>query len=244
MFTYLLIRKSAVYSVIGVAFDGTNDYLTRGAGLTGASDNTQGLISFWFKFTGGDGVKQTIFNSATSDRINIFKDTDNKIYIILNQGDDTVCLNMNTTSTYTADSTWHHFCASWDMSNGLEALFVDDASDKTLTSNIAKLPDWTDTDFTMGADTAAANKLNAEIADFYLEDGSVIFPMSTVSNRRKFISTTSKPVNLGSDGSAPTGSIPIVFFHGPLDTWHTNDGNGGGFTENGTLTAAANSPSD
>jgi hypothetical protein len=43
------------FSYTSVQFDGANDYLTRGANLTGISDSKVGTVSFWIKFTGGDG---------------------------------------------------------------------------------------------------------------------------------------------------------------------------------------------
>lgn len=233
----------AAFRANAVRFDGSNDYLTRGAGLTGAVDNKQGLISFWFKFMGGDGVKQTLFNS-TSDHIDISKDTDNKIYFLFKRADGDKSVEINTTSAYTADGNWHHLCASWDTSALTSSIYVDDGDDLTQVNVFDRTIDWTDSDFAMGADTGAGNKINAEIAEFYLDERASYFNIATEVNRRKFIDDSAKPVDLGSNGSTPTGDIPMVFFSGPTATWHTNNGGGGGFTENGALTDAANSPSD
>lgn len=43
-------------------------------------------------------------------------------------------------------------------------------------------------------------------------------------------------------GGNPTGTDPLVFFSGATASWHTNQGSGGGFTENGALTDAATNP--
>src|SRR6185295_18112501 len=43
------------------------------------------------------------------------------------------------------------------------------------------------------------------------------------------------PVSLGSNGSTPTGSAPLVFMSGDISAWFTNKGTGGGFTLSGTL---------
>ena len=64
------------------------------------------------------------------------------------------------------------------------------------------------------------------------------------ANRRKFIDVDGKPVDLGSDGSTPTGTVPLMFFSGPTDDWHINKGSVGGFTETGAFTDAPYSPSD
>ncbi len=44
-------------------------------------------------------------------------------------------------------------------------------------------------------------------------------------------------------GSDPKRTKPsIMFFSGVTSTWHTNDGTGGSFTENGALTDCATDP--
>jgi hypothetical protein len=37
-------------------FDGTNDYMSRGAALTGLSSGKSGIVSLWFRIDGGDGI--------------------------------------------------------------------------------------------------------------------------------------------------------------------------------------------
>ena len=49
--------------------------------------------------------------------------------------------------------------------------------------------------------------------------------------------------NLGSDGSTPTGTAPILFLNNPASTWHTNLGTGGGMSLTGTLVAGTDAPS-
>jgi len=68
--------------------------------------------------------------------------------------------------------------------------------------------------------------------------------LSIEANRRKFIDAIGKPVDLGVDGSTPTGTAPLIFLSGTTIDWHTNKGSGGGFTEVGALTTATTSPSD
>ena len=49
---------AAPYAANGVNFDGSNDYLTRGADLTGNADGKKGIIYFRFLLNGGDGERQ------------------------------------------------------------------------------------------------------------------------------------------------------------------------------------------
>jgi len=85
-------------------------------------------------------------------------------------------------------------------------------------------------------------KTDSDVAELWVDNSFIDFTVE--SNRRKFISASGKPVDLGSDGSAPTSSAPLVFLSGDTGTWHTNKGSGGGFTENGEITTASTSPSD
>ena len=84
----IMVFPTTFYSAAGgyeanaVRFDGSNDYLLRGAGLSGASDSKVGILSFWFQFQGGDGSEQAIFAGAATT-VQIVKTTANKIRLIL-----------------------------------------------------------------------------------------------------------------------------------------------------------------
>lgn len=85
-----------------------------------------------------------------------------------------------------------------------------------------------------------------DMAECWFDDSYIDF--SVEANRRLFYSATGKPVDLGSDGSTPTGSQPIIYLSvRPGDVaadFATNRGSGGNFTQNGTLAVASTSPSD
>ena len=71
--------------------------------------------------------------------------------------------------------------------------------------------------------------------------------LSVVGNRRKWINSIGKPVDLLSDGSGPTGTQPLICFNKDTTaTWHQNSGSGGGFTvSTGSLSdSTTGSPSD
>lgn len=85
-----------------------------------------------------------------------------------------------------------------------------------------------------------------EIAEVWMDPTYIDF--SVEANRRKFYGADGKPVDLGADGSVPTGSQPATYLSvRPGDTaadFCTNRGTGGNFTQSGTLTLASTSPSD
>jgi hypothetical protein len=231
------------YEANAVRFDGSNDYLNRGADLTSNADSKLGIISFWYKFAGGDGSLMRIWTShdGPSD-VALQKGTDNKFKFLL-QGASASYLDLRSSTAYTADGTWHHLMAAWDVGNAVSYLYVDGSDDKDEVLNIDGTIEYVKTDHQMGANQSGASKIDWEVADFYFNTAETI-DLSSASNRLKFRSAAGKPVDLGiDDGSKPTGSQPIVYFANPTATWHTNLGFGGGFTESGELTDAADSPS-
>lgn len=233
----------AGYAAHAVKLDGTNDYLTRGAGLTGAADSKTGLVSFWINFKGGDATLQRILYAATVDLFLVEKRTTNKFRIYGTSSSSTK-LELHSSSAYTSSSGWIHFLASWDLSTPETYLYINDANDEggggtAVDSTI----DLTHSDWGIGAEAAGNQLINADLADFYFED--TFLDISVLANRRKFIDSGGKPVDLGSDGSTPTGSSPLIVLNDQVTAgWESNNGTGGGMSENGALADGADSPSD
>lgn len=83
-----------------------------------------------------------------------------------------------------------------------------------------------------------------DVADLWIAPGQFI-DFSVTENRRKFISASNKPVNLGVNGATPTGTAPVIFFSGDASSFgQPNLGSGGAFSHTGSLTDASTSPSD
>jgi hypothetical protein len=145
--------------------------------------------------------------------------------------------------------TWRHILFSWDLANSVEQCYVTDVvTGPTVTTSL-------DSDLSLNADQWAvgaraysnrANKLNGAVAEIWFDTTHI--DLSVESNRRKFIGSDLKPVNLLSDGSGPTGSAPLVYLH--LDNgeavanFRLNRGDGGDFSITGTLETASTSPTD
>ena len=220
------------YAPVPVAFDGTNDYLLRGADLTGAANSKNGLISLWFKRTGGAGDRQRIWQS-NGGYIDLQFSTSNKVHVQGYNAAGSKVLDIETTDTV-ALGRWHHFMASW---NGTaQHVYLDGLENKTSTTNIDEAIDLTHSDWAFGAAEDTNSKSTAEYADFIFDN--TYLDLSSSSNRDLFI-LSGAPVNPGSDGStAVVAGSPLVYMNqNALASWHTNSGTGGGFTENGALTA-------
>jgi hypothetical protein len=232
-------RGAAAFAANAVNFDGTNDYLTKAAALT-ITDGKAGTISFWIKFNGGNATLQRIVGDANKPGVNRLS-TD-KFQIACRNAAAANILNVSSTTSYTDASGWVHVLCSWNLATPVVYLYVNDASDLTTTTLTDDTIDYDGSGaISIGASTAGADKLNADVADFWFSTS--FFDLSVEANRRLFRSAGGKPVDLGATGTNP-GVTPIVFLSGDTASWETNKGSGGGFTEKGALTTASSSPSD
>lgn len=237
------VAPVSTYTAQGVRFDGTNDYMESAGSLSGVADGKQGILSFWIKMMGGDGVAQFILEDDPPDVVLQFiREVGNVIRLNLA---NTSAYFAVTTNTFVSGGAWRHFIAAWDLAATTVQVYVDGVVDPMTISagpNNVNVP-WTSAPNWGFAQRASTHGflLNAEVADFYLNTSQYL-DISNPSNLAKFRSATGHPVDLGATGSIPTGTAPTIFFHGPTASWQTNDGTGGGFNLTGTLTDATTNP--
>lgn len=236
-------------------FDGTNDYITRGAGLTGAADSKTGILSFWLRLDGGDGSTQIILNgnsavggNSANEVFSVFRHSSNNLQIFGKNAAGLGRLHMQTSGTLLAGSAWNHVFAAWDLASIPAAgLYINGLSDESLTIYTDDSLDYTNADWAIGAYPGGTIKLNGVIAELYFAPGQWINP-NIVANRRLWRSSSGKPVYLGPTGAGPTGTAPLVYQSladgEAVANFATNRGTGGNFTITGTLDTASSSPSD
>lgn len=219
----------------GTGFDGTNDYMLRGAALTGVADSKVGTFACRIRFNGGDAANQQILTSAGSS-IDIRRKSDNRFGIVHENASGTVILNDQTTGTSYTAGTWFNLLFSWDMTGSIAQMYVNDTDDAAAASvytneNI----DYTVADYSVGASTGGGNKCNATIS-FLWFDPTVAVDFSVEANRRKFFDADGRPVFLGNRGQKPTGSQVAIFLNENYDKFNQNRGYGGNFSVVGSLT--------
>jgi hypothetical protein len=232
----------------GVTFDGTNDYLTRGADLTGSANNSRGTCCFWVKFAAaGDGVRQRILNAGNAAVI-IERTAANRFQVFVVDSTGAISATLGGAVNRTSAGGWMSVLMSWDTNftagNKLMSIWVNDADDSGVKTDAGAAfdVDYTATDWGVGARPSdGANKLNGDLADFWFAQG-VYFDFSVEANRRKFIHASGGAVSLGADGSTPTGTAPIVYLRGPATGFETNRGSGGDFTVTGALADSGTNP--
>lgn len=235
-------------------FDGTNDYMLRGGALTGVVDGKKGIFSCWVRIDGGDGNSGRLFTSAlaASERIVVARTAGNLFQVAAANSAGAQILNIFTVGTYTAGATWRHVLSSWDLGTvGARHIYITDVSDISVTTFTDDTIDYAmaSPDYAVGAriDGNATTIFNGCMAELYFNAVDYL-DLSVEANRRKFISSSLKPVDLGADGSTPTGTAPAVYLHlangEAAANFATNRGAGGNFTITGTLDTGSTSPGD
>jgi hypothetical protein len=226
---------------IGRAFDGSADYYTRGAGLTGAADSKLMTFSVWVRRR---SHLIEIFSSSsslagTADRLKIeFSGSDGQVVIVATNSAGTTILGVLSQAQLPIGQ-WSHVLASFDLSDtNKRHLYVNDVSGLIVADYADDTIDFTVADYAVGAYPSGAAFFEGDIAELWFAPG-VYIDFSDEANRRKFISANGRPVGLGATGNLPTGSAPLVYLSGNGGhAFETNLGTGGGFTVHGSPDAA------
>ena len=218
-----------------VVFDGSNDFLGITEGTLGAADSKFVLISFWIKFIAGNGDQIRIMD-GNGGKTAIVRFTDNKMEFRFRSVAGGDVWATYTDATFLA-GTLYHFLVAMDSVNQETDIYVNGSV--AAFTDVTAVVSNTDVDWTNGAVNLMAKSngtfvVNAEIGQFYLS--TEYLDITVEANRRKFISAAGLVVDLGSDGSTPTGTAPLIFLNNTTSTWQNNLGSGGNFTETGALT--------
>lgn len=216
---------------VGVNFDGSTTYLTRGAGLTGAADGNEACGSFWIRM-GNDGTSLPIL-FAPGNNLEIRRLSTNTLNFSFRNISGIQLSFTTSLNSLTVASGWVHVLWSFNITTGEYFVYLDDADDLASSSTTGGPFDFTHSDWYVGWNGALSYG-DFDLAEFWMALGSSL-DLSVEANRRKFITASGSPAYLGADGTQP-GITPIIYLSGAVDDWHTNKGTGGGFTENGTLT--------
>lgn len=230
-------------------FDGTNDYLSRASSMTGQAASKSGIVSMWCSL------------DVTTDLYIFTASNDPDIYAVFAFGDfvatDSFLGNtesdnlLATDDTARSTSAWYHLLFSWNGATGVAQFYINDvAASGALGVSAANVDThWNLTDlWTVGIATdLSSSKYDGGLAEIYVAPNQYL-DMTDSANRRKFISVSGKPVDLGVAGATPTGTAPLIYLHlsdgeAPAN-FATNRAGNGDFTVTGTLTTYATSPSD
>jgi hypothetical protein len=232
-------------TVNAVDYDGSTNFLTRGADLTGNADSSTGILSVWLRLDGSNGSDMAILYNAISN-VEVWRRSAGNIRFRLRSAGGAI-LTFETVGTFTAGASWINLLASWNTNAGAGSktshLYINSVSDKTVISDgdSAFNVDYTSTNWMVGSSgVSLTDAYNGCMAELYFAPGQFL-DFSVQANREKFI-LGGLPVSLGSDGSTPTGTAPKIYLKNPAASVGTNSGNGGDFTANGSFVNCSTGP--
>ena len=248
-FTPAVAGGAAEVAVNATDFDGTNDVITRGA-LTGVSNTSKFIFSCWVRLDGGNATQMDLADSDADAAWFITRTGGDKFRFSF-QDPTRMFLRIEATgkTTLTSSATWHHLLVSWDLTSAETFHFyLDDADEKNGSETVSVgtvLYEGTGTPAygIGGGSNPTSESFNGCISEFYFNTDEFL-DFSDEDNRRKFRSSGGKPVELGSDGSDPTGNSPLIYLPNAFGSFETNAGTGGNFTVTGALADCSDSPSD
>lgn len=208
-------------------FDGTADYYTS-PDLSGAVDGQLGTVNFWFRLDGTDGASLR-FLHGTGQSLDVFRTNTNVIVVRGENASGTRILDLTSSSTYLASTTWHHLAASWNLGNGTGFLYIDGVDDEagspTLTDDDI---DYTLADYAIGATVTGSSNLDGALSEFYF-NAAEFLDLSVAADLAKLISADLEPVDLGPACSTPTGTAAIICMTNQFNGFGSNEGTGGDF---------------
>lgn len=236
-------RSSAAATNNAVTFDGSTTY-TNSVALTGLSNSKVGLFSTWVKFAVGGDLTQQVFaaNAASGGRFIIKRRNTDDLQILAQNAANAGIIESYSAAGTLIDSTrgWLHIAISYDLAAARLQIYLNGSANTpqtfTLTNDTVAYTNGNLAFFNSSG--AGSDVIFADIYDYYWNPASGL-DLST--NITKFISGGC-PVSLGTDGSTPTGSQPILFFSGASATWTTNKGSGGAVTFNAAPAVAGTTP--
>ena len=247
---------SPSFTIDNANFDGSTTLSRAAPGLSGMSDGKQWAFSLWFKLTDEDENTHVLF-TIRADSSNKFllqrspTAQSNRMTLVGRNVGGTNILYIETNSGFTSvlNSGWNHMLCSGNLATGAKHIYINDSSD------ISGSPQafTNDTlDFTGSFEIGRSVEITqfpfyGSMAEFWMDNSYIDF--SVEANRRKFYSAAGAAVDLGSDGSTPTGSSPLMYLH--LDAGEAaanfalNAGTGGDLTISaGSLTSTGDAPND
>lgn len=190
--------------------------------VTSAADSTGVSIVAWISpDAGGDGTIRRVLHASTSsstERGYLRLNSDNTVGFRINDSAGTVLVNRPSAHTLLAGSGWTCVMCSADLVANKVLIYFGDteeyngACNSTATQisfGTSGLYRWS-----IGGTYTAGNPYAGGVGNLAFHHSAAL-DFTQVSVRRKFISATGKPVNLGSDGSTPFGSQPLIYMGNP-----------------------------
>ncbi|MBL4888465.1 MAG: hypothetical protein JKX97_00415, partial [Candidatus Lindowbacteria bacterium] len=229
------------------ASDQFNSFRDVGSAI-GAND-AQFTIALHYR-PGTNAANKRIFqlrDSGFAQMVDLRETGTGRLQLTLKNSSSTTVVSKQTAASTFVDGTWYAIQISGDLSSGSPVFhwFVDD-SQVTFTGT-ETLTGSTDVGWAVAekmglmCESNGGGDFDGSLANLYINSAEFV-DISVAGNRLKFSNTDTTQVDMGSDGSTPTGTSPLFFFDGALAGWSTNKGTGPSGTDDGTLISASSLP--
>jgi hypothetical protein len=211
-----------------------------------AVDSRLGLISVWVRPVEGQGAFMVTRDGGFWAIATTVIGSDLRVLADFWDTTNSVDFAFNTTVPLAELGEWTNILFAVDTNHAAGqkvGLITVDRVSRVVTV-AADAADAFDIGWSQDAASTAIRGMPQSLADPYVAMGQFA-DVSTLTAMNKFSDTDNKPIDLGADGSLPTGTAPTMFFSGNAASFATNKGTGGAFTASGDpITNAATSPSD
>lgn len=230
--------RTGTTTIPAVEFDGTGDYLNRGSDLTGNADSKVGTLSLWLTPTSSGSTESWIFSAGTTYERFYVRHVNNAIVISGHSSGSVNNLYLHSGNGELPAGKLVHVLASWDLANSKAHLYINGVDKTGTPTKINSNIDYTISDWVVGGRALGGGSFytthyaKGDVGQLWFST-SEYFDITNATNRAKFIDDLGNPVDLGSNGSTPTGNQPIVYLNNTLSTWQNNLGSGGNFSVNG-----------
>lgn len=213
------------------SFPNNTRRISRSTAWDGVSDGRVGTVSIWFKILTADATFAVIL-TCDNDRVRIERNTSNQVVFSMRDSGGTTRIKMTSTGTVTNDGNFHHAAFSFDVdgASGDQKCFVDGVEGRTLDNLSPGDCDFTETDWTIGAQTNGTTPFYGEVSDLWFGQEDMAL---TTGKLLAFRTSDGNAAALGENGELVTGNQPFLYWRGG-DSNFTNKGTGGNFdTESG-----------
>jgi len=232
-------------------------YLQYGGGPS--TDPNKLLVSIWANARNWNGRNHTLigFSSSALPRIVISSSISGTSInydcsLVTSSGSSRAPVRAGLGSFPSYDTGWFHILWAFDQTSGSESSRAYTYSSLGVDTNLVAPPNvgssvGISSSLVIGdsTTTGSENYFDGDIAEVYIAVGQWL-DLTVQANREKFV-LGGKPVNLGADGSLPTGVAPTIYLRKPLSEFVINQGSGSSssFSNIGTaISNATTSPSD
>lgn len=229
-------KTDSTFTYYSTYFDGTNDYLLRGAALTGCSDGKVGTVSCWMKMdpSSSDTTEYIVLANLVTARFKFSRLTTGRVAVVANDSGGSSAISLASTAGIVDNAGgWCHVLATWDAASAVSVIYINGANETVTSTEVDLTIQYNRSDWAIGATTAGGTKFYGYLSELWFN--TEYLDITVLANREKFRTSGGKPADLGADGSTPTGNQPLIYMHNPYDSFGTNSGSGGNFSVTGSL---------